>query len=76
MREHCSISNDEVLINIFTWLVTISPSLLSFITEKMGTINYNPQLVMTEFGYDQSTLQINGETGCSDTLTTETQFVG
>lgn len=49
---------------------------LTFVTEsKAGTMSYNPKRVMRQLGYDQSTIQISGEMGCSDSMTIESQFV-
>lgn len=37
------LANDEVSMNVLTWLTIISPTLLPFITEsKTGTISFNP----------------------------------
>lgn len=59
------------------WLAIIAPSLLSFIKEsKIGVVSYNPQRVMRQLGYDQFAIQPSKEMGCSDSATTESQFVG
>lgn len=58
-------------------MTTVTPTLLPFITEsKTGAVSYNPQRVMRQLGYDQSAIQISGETGYSDSSLVESQFVG
>lgn len=69
--------SSEVPTNILIWLAIMSLTLLPFITKsKMRVINYNPQHMIRQLSYDQLAIQITGEVGYSDTLTTESQFVG
>lgn len=42
----------------------------------MGTISYNSQLVMTQFGYNKSVIQLTGAMGCLNALTVKEKFVG
>lgn len=42
----------------------------------MVVISDNPQRVMRQLCYDESAIQITGETGYSDTLTAESQLLG
>lgn len=54
----------------------ISPTLFPFIIEsKTGPVSYNPQRVMRQLEYDQSAIQVSGET-CSNSSLVESQFVG
>lgn len=58
-------------------MAIISLTFLPFITESgTGTISYKPQRVMRLLGYDQFTIQITGEMGCSNSITAESQFIG
>lgn len=61
----------------YTYLACIiSTNLLSFITEsKMKVVSYNPQRVIKQLGYEQSTIY-KKKMGCSNTLTTESQLAG
>lgn len=60
-----------------TWLTISSPTLLPFITKsKLGAISYNPQKVLRQLGYGQSATRLTTEMGISDSINTESQFIG
>lgn len=71
------VSAQRVSAELVRWMAIITPTLLPFVTKsKAGAVSYNPQRVMRQLGYDQSAIQVSGETGCSNSSLVESQFVG
>lgn len=56
------------------WLAIIAPTPLPFITKSKTGIGATTSKSDEAAGYDQSAIQITGETGYSSLMTTESQF--